>query len=163
MTLAVVRGTMILATVAWASGEALLRRSGGADRLARSLSTTGLVLAVIHVVLAFEFVYAWNHEAAVEATARQSAERFGWAWRGGIYVNYLFLLLWLADVCWWWVAPASHAARPVQIESARLGLFLFMFLNGAVIFASGVGRLVGTACVVLVVASLARRRGWLPT
>lgn len=150
---------MILATVAWAMGEALMRRSPRSDRLARALWTLGIALALIHVVLAFELVYAWNHEAAVAATVRQAADRFGWDWRGGIYVNYLFLTLWLGDVCWWWLAPASHASRPLRIERARLALFTFMFLNGAVVFASGIGRVVGIAAVsVALLASLARCR-----
>ena len=154
---------MILATVAWAVGEALMRRSPMSDRLARAIWTMGIALALIHVVLAFQLVYAWNHEAAVAATVRQAADRFGWGWRGGIYVNYVFLTLWLADVCWWWVAPASHAARSLRIETARLALFTFMFLNGAVVFASGTGRLVGIASVaVVLIASLARRRHTVP-
>jgi hypothetical protein len=150
---------MILATAAWAVGEALMRRSPASDRLARSFWTMGIVLALIHVVLAFQFVYAWNHEAAVAATVRQAADRFGWGWRGGIYANYVFLALWLADVCWWWLAAASHASRSLRLETARLLLFAFMFLNGAVVFASGHGRLVGIASLTLVLlAAPARRR-----
>jgi hypothetical protein len=155
--LLIVRGTMILATVAWAAGEALMRRSPASDRLARAIWTIGIALAVIHVVLAFHWVYGWSHEAAVQATARQTAARFGWGWRGGIFVNYVFLTLWLADVCWWWRAPASHASRPVRIEMARRALFTFMFVNGAVIFASGIGRLAGIASVALVLLAWVAR------
>jgi hypothetical protein len=156
--LPIVRGTMIVATVAWAVGEALMRRSLRSDRLARASWTVGIILALIHVALAFHLVYAWNHEAAVAATVRQAADRFGAGWRGGIYVNYVFLALWLADVCWWWLAPASHAARSPRLEVARFVFFAFMFLNGAVVFASGIGRVVGmVAMSVVLLASLARR------
>jgi hypothetical protein len=141
---------MMLATIAWALGEALMRRTARSDRWARAIWTIGISLAVIHVVLAFHLVYAWDHEAAVAATARQAADRFGWGWRGGIYVNYVFLAWWLADVGWWWLAPASRAARSPRIETARLAVFTFMFLNGAVVFASGTGRLVGVASVTVV-------------
>lgn len=152
---------MILSTVAWAAGEVLIRRSPGLDRLARASWTIGIALAAMHVVLAFHLVYGWDHEAAVEATVRQTAERLGSGWRGGIYVNYVFLAIWAADVCWWWVAPAAHASRPGAVEIARLALFAFMFLNGAVIFASGIGRLVGTASLTLVLAaSVTARRRW---
>ncbi len=147
--LVLVRGTMLLATVAWAAGEALMRRSPRSDRWARAIWTAGITLALIHVVLAFHLVYGWNHEAAVAATVRQAADRFGWGWQGGIYVNYVFLALWLADVCWWWLAPASHASRSPRMETARFAVFLFMFLNGAVVFASGSGRLVGIASVIV--------------
>jgi len=145
-----VRGTMIVATLAWAAGETLMRRSPQADRLARAAWTVAILLAAIHVVLAFHFVYTWNHETAVAETARQSAERFGVGWRGSIYVNYVFLAIWLADVCWWWIAPASHASRSMRLEIARLATFVFMFVNGAIIFASGIGRLAGVAAVTAV-------------
>jgi hypothetical protein len=150
-----VRGTMILATVAWALGEAFMRRSAAADRWARLSWTIGIALALIHVALAFHLVYAWDHEAAVAATARQAADRFGLGWRGGIYLNYVFLSFWLADVGWWWLAPVSRASRSPRIETARLAVFTFMFLNGAVLFASGTGRLVGMAAVAVVLISTA--------
>jgi hypothetical protein len=155
----VIRGTMLLATIAWAAGEALMRRSPALDRAARASWTVGIALALIHVFLAFQFVYAWDHEAAVAATVRQAADRFGWGWRGGIFVNYAFLGIWLADVCWWWAAPLSHASRSLRIEGARFAAFLFMFVNGAVVFASGAGRAVGIASVsVAVFAFLVRGR-----
>ena len=88
----------------------------------------------------------------------KAADRFGWGWRGSIYFNYVFLALWLADVCWWWTAPQSHAARSTTLEAVRVAIFAFMFVNGAVIFASGIGRLVGIASVsVVVLASMTRR------
>ncbi len=148
---------MILATVAWAAGEALMRRSAVSDRVARAIWTAGVALAFVHVVLAFELVYGWNHEAAVAATVQQAADRFGMGWRGGIYVNYVFLALWLGDVCWWWLAPASHASRSLRIETWRLVFFVFMFVNGAVIFASGIGRVVGIASVSIVLLAWATR------
>jgi hypothetical protein len=158
MPLTAVRATMILATLAWAAGETFMRRSPQADRWARLAWTLAIVLAAVHVTLAFQYVYQWDHEAAVAATARQAADRFGWGWRGSIYVNYVFLSLWLADICWWWAAPASHASRSLRFEIARLATFVFMFVNGAIIFASGIGRLAGIVAVTAVLlASPARR------
>jgi hypothetical protein len=160
---AAVRGTIILATLGWATGEALMRRSPRFDWWARASWTAGLAMALVHVGLAFHFVYGWNHEAAVAATARQAAAQVGWGWRGGIYVNYLFLVLWFADVFWWWAAPASHASRSLRFEAARLAGFLFMFVNAAIVFASGPGRWVGIASVAAVLfASSARRRRAIP-
>jgi hypothetical protein len=147
---AVVRGTMILSTLGWAIGEALMRRSPALDRAARAIWTVAVALALTHVVLAFQLIYAWSHQAAVEATVRQAAERTGWGWRGGIFVNYMFLALWLVDAGWWWAAPASHGSRPRRLEAVRLAVFLFMFVNGAIVFASGAGRVVGIASVTIV-------------
>lgn len=77
--------------------------------------------------LAFHFVYRWDHEVAVAETARQAAVRFGWGWRGSLYVNYAFLTWWLADVCWRWAARDSQATRSFRFESIRLAAFTFMF------------------------------------
>ena len=66
--IAVVRGAMLLSTVAWAVGETLMRRSAALDRRGRALWTVGVALAFVHVLLAFQLVYAWDHEAAVAAT-----------------------------------------------------------------------------------------------
>jgi hypothetical protein len=157
-SIAVVRGVMILSTVAWAVGETLMRRSAALDRLARATWTVGIALAVLHVVLAFHVVYSWNHEAAIVATTRQMIERFGWGWRGAIHVNYAFLALWTADVFWWWFSPRSHASRAMWLETARRVIFAIMFFNGAVVFATGVGRFVGMASLFLVLIALFSRR-----
>ena len=136
-----------------------MRRSAAADRLARAMWTAGIALALLHVVLAFDLVYGWSHEAAVAATVRQTVDRVGWGWRGGIYVNYVFLALWLVDVGWWWLSPVSHAQRSLRVERTRLVLFAFMFLNGAVVFASGPGRVFGIAALSLALIASGR---WKP-
>lgn len=156
--IAVVRGTMLLSTVAWAIGEALMRRSAAMDRVARAIWTVGIALAVVHVILAFHLVYAWNHDAAVAATTQQMTDVFGWGWQSAIHVNYVFLALWAGDVCWWWFAPRSHALRPTRIETIRRIIFAVMFFNGAVVFATGIGRLIGIASLtVMLIGSLSRR------
>ena len=44
-------------------------------------------------------------------------------------------------------------------ETARLAWFTFMFVNGAIVFASGAGRVVGIVSVTVVLATaLARHR-----
>ena len=149
---------MLLSTVAWAIGEALMRRSAALDRVARAVWTAGIALAAVHVILAFHLVYGWNHEAAVEATTQQMTDVVGWGWRSAIHVNYVFLALWAADVCWWWFAPRSHGSRPTRVETIRRIIFAVMFFNGAVVFATGFGRLVGIASLVVVlIGSLSRR------
>jgi hypothetical protein len=156
-----VRVTMLVATAGWAAGEVLMQRDT-AGRAARFVWTAALALALLHAALALHVVYGWNHEAAIAGTARQAGALTGVAWRGALAVNYVFLLLWLTDAAWWWIAPASRAARPAGLETARFAIFLFMFLNGAVIFASPSGRLVGLTSLAVVLASRvgARRRRW---
>jgi hypothetical protein len=98
-------------------------------------------------VLVFGSVAGATVAWAVDATARQTAAVTGVATGAGIYVNYAFLAIWLADVLWCWAAPAAYATRsPVVSVSLRV-FFLFMFLNGAVIFADGLMRVLGAVAV----------------
>jgi hypothetical protein len=156
-----VRWTMLVATMAWAAAEIWASRRE--DAHARALYTAALILALTHVALAFHVTYAWSHGAAVAETARQTASLTGWAWGGGVFINYAFLALWIGDAGWWWMAPASRARRLPAIEASRLGLFVFMFVNGAIVFAAGIGRLVGTVSVGAVIAAYATRRRYATT
>ena len=147
---AVVRVTMLTATVVWAWAEVLkIRRPRQVDP-ARRLWTAAAALALVHAVVAFGVAYEWSHEAAFVDTARRTAAVTGIEWGGGIFVNYLFLALWLADALSWWAAPAAYRRRPLSLERARLALFLFMFLNGAIVFAGNAARAVGVPAVAAV-------------
>jgi hypothetical protein len=156
----VLRWTILGATLLWAWAEVVKFRSPQRTDPARGLYTTALVFALVHVLAAFEVTYAWNHDAAIEGTARQTAAVTGLRWGGGIFVNYFFLATWAADAWHWWAAPEAHARRSSRLEALRLSFFVFMFINGAIIFAGPFARLVGIPAVTAVVTAwlLAARR-----
>ena len=129
------------AVVCWAAGE---------TRQSRAWWTAGAVLALLHAVAAFAVFYGWSHDAARRLTARQAAALTGVEFDGAIYVNYLFLLVWLADAAWWWASPRSYARRAPLLSSFIRGFIFFIIVNGAVIFADGLARLVGSASVAAV-------------
>jgi hypothetical protein len=145
-----VRGTMLMATILWACAEVLKVRRPLQSEPARSLWTAGLALAMGHAILAFAVAYGWSHQAAVRDTARQTAAVTGLAWGGGLFVNYVFLALWSGDAAWWWMAPAAYLRRRVRLEQGRVLIFLFMFVNGAIVFAGSTARIVGVAAVAAV-------------
>ena len=130
---------------------------GAADRWARAVWTGAIALALIHV--------AWPSTSSTDGIMRRPSRQppgkrraRGWGWRGGIYVNYLFLLFWLADACWCGPLP-QRTLTLAPAGDARLAAFLFMFVNGAIVFASGAGRFAGIASVTTVLlASPTRRR-----
>jgi hypothetical protein len=157
----VLRWTILAATVLWAWSEILRIRQSDRVEPARRLYTAALALALVHVAVAFDVAYAWSHEAAFEGTARQTAAVTGLRWGGGVFVNYLFLAAWTADALYWWASPNSYRQRGVRADRARLALFLFMFINGAIIFAGPVARAVGIPAIAAVCtlwALEARRR-----
>jgi hypothetical protein len=66
--------------------------------------------------------------------------------------------VWAADAGWWWAAPASYRRRPYGLQTALRFFFVFMFVNGAIVFAHGAMRLLGIAAVTIVLASWYRSK-----
>lgn len=108
--------------------------------------TLGLVLAVAHTILAFDVVHNWIHDDAVAATAQQTKAMLGVSVGWGVYVNYLFFAVWLADA-WWWRATPDPAGRPAAVTFSLRAFYLLIIFNGAVVFAAGPRRLLGLAIV----------------
>ncbi len=122
--------------------------------LARSLSTVGCMLLVMHTLLAFELVHHWSHTLAYRDTARQTQELVGWNWGGGVYVNYTFILAWTADVGWSWLFPHSYSRRPAAGTLIWHSFALFIILNATVVFGGGFPRLLGlVGCTALAIVA----------
>lgn len=140
------RGSVWLALVAYALGAAMMLLSRGRARWvagARWVWTMGCVLFLVHVGCAFGFYHGWSHAAAYHETARQTAEMTGVRWGGGLFLNYVFALAWVADVLWWWLAPERYAHCSRRLAAVWHGFFFFMVFNGAVVFAKGPVRWLG--------------------
>lgn len=119
---------------------ALARRADGpreadAGRL-RALWTLGCVLLWVHVAVAFHAGHGWSHAAAWEHTKQLGG------YGDGVFVNYLFALLWLADAGWSWVGFESYLRRPRWLTWALHGFFLFIVFNAAVVFGGWLSRAV---------------------
>ena len=145
---AIVFGSISAAVIAWALAEFL--RS-------RWLWAAGATLAAIHSAAAFDVFYNWSHATARELTMRQTAALTGVNFAGGIYVNYVFLGVWIADAAWRLVAPKSYETRPRPLTLATHGFIFFIIVNGAVIFADGWARVVGAAATSLVIFQWLRK------
>ena len=141
-------GSIAVAVVCWAIGEA------GRSRF---WWTSGAVLALLHSIAAFGLFYGWSHDTARRLTAQQTAALTGIDFGAGIYVNYVFLLVWLADAAWWWTSPRTYAGRSRWLSSIVRAFIFFVVVNGAVIFADGLARLVGTLCVAVVLLAWTSR------
>lgn len=127
------------------AGKGPLVADGRPPWWARPAWILGALFAILHSVIAFAVRYNWDHEAAVRATATQAAQIYGVAWRGSLYVNYVFLALWLL-VAWPW----RHWVWRVFV--------LMMVVNGAIIFARPAARPFGVVLVAVLVWAWWRRR-----
>jgi hypothetical protein len=145
-------------------------------RWPRALATLGCGLFLVHVAAAFHFFHHWSHQAAWQQTADETKLLLGVPFGAGIYFSYLFLVLWLLDVAWMWTfgspvvtSPARATGVPSRRDAEaktprwRLlvhGFLLFIAVNGALVFESGVTRWVGIP-MTLALAVLGCR--WLAT
>jgi hypothetical protein len=116
-------------------------------RLVRWCWTWGTVVYLVHVAMAFQFFHDWSHAQAVEFTRVQSG------WGAGIYFNYAFTLLWTGDAAWWWLSPATYAARSRRLHLALHAFMLFIAFNATVVF--GVGPIRWAGIVATIALSIA--------
>ena len=152
--------TIAAAVVAWALAECC-RLAGAQLHLARAVWTVGAAAMVIHAAAAFAILYEGSQAVALAAVARQTAAIAGVSTGAGLYVNYAFIAIWIADAAWWWTVPAAKAAVAGTWAWARFAFFLFMIVNGAVVFADGWMRGLGLGAVIAILSTLlwTRRRG----
>ena len=139
-----------LSLAAFAMGEI-----GKSRRSAWAWSTyaTGAILLVIHILLAMAVRHNWSNAAAVEATARHTNDMFGLAWGGGVYVNYVFAAIWIAELFVWRQWPDGYALRPGWIKWSLRLFYFVIIVSAAVIFATGWRRWVGAAIVLSLIWS----------
>ena len=105
-----------------------------------------------HVAAAFATHHGWSHAAAYAYTAARTDALLGLAWGGGLWVNYAFTVLWVGEALWWQGWPAGYGRRARAWKPAVRGAFLFMIVNGAVVFVDGPGRWLGVAIVAALIA-----------
>lgn len=147
---ALLYSTVWLSLIAFAAGElAKARRYAGAW----SISATGAILLAVHIVLAMAVRHGWSMTSALETTARQTSDILGVSWGGGVYVNYLFAAVWIAELFVWRQWPEGYAARPGRIRWPLRAFYFVIIVSAAVIFATGWRRWMGAAIVAVLVSS----------
>lgn len=142
-------GSIAAAVICWAMAEILRPRHPGWGWL----WTAGALLTLLHSLAAFVVFYDSSHAVARDETMRQTQRLTGITFVGGIYINYLLLVVWNGDAGWWVMARRGYAHRPPWLAYAIRGFIFFIILNGAVIFADGAARTIGAVAVALVGAS----------
>ncbi len=125
------------------------------DRPSRLLWTAACAFYLAHLVAAFSFYHHWSHAAAYTETARQTFEVFGLRWGGGLYFNYVFTAVWIADVLRWWCGIDRYRSRRA-LTTAIHSFFAFMFFNATVVFVGGWTRWLAVAAMAALAVLVAR-------
>jgi len=155
--LATVHWTVRLAVACYAARVLADAGDLGSLRARRSVWTVGLAFYVAHVVAAFQFVHGWSHEHAHRGTARQTAEMVGWESGFGLWVNYAFTLLWLADVVAWWAVGPEYPHRFRRTCVVVQSVFAFLMFNATAVFGPAFWRPVVAAFLLSIAAAVTRR------
>jgi len=147
--------TIWIALALFAAGEAGKRLLGGARAApwAWTVSATGVTIAIAHVVIAMGARHGWSHDAALAATARQTRAVYGVDWGGGVFVNYAFVSLWIAELWLWRRVPARYVSRPDAVTWLVRAFFFVVIVNAAFVFAGGLRRIAGAVIVLSLVVS----------
>ncbi len=121
---------------------------------ARWCWTWAIVVFLVHLAMAFHYYHQWSHASAFERTRQASGTG------EGVYVSYLFTLMWAGDALWWWISPASYAARHRWLHRALHAFMLFIVFNGMVIYEAGGIRWAGLLMFAGLAAVWLATRGW---
>ena len=156
------RATIWVALGGYTVGAALLliaRRGPEWWRSARWAWTIGCIALITHIICAYHYYHSWSHESAYRETARQTAEVVGADWGGGLYINFILLAAWVADVWWWWSGSARYDRHSRLLIWVWHSFLIFIIFNATVVFKTGVLRWVGLAlCLGLGILWMATRR-----
>lgn len=126
----VIKDSALFPVIAWCIGWPVVLARCPERPLRRFAWALGSVLCFVHVAVAFHLGHGWSHQAAWEHTRQIGG------YGDGIYVNYTFAMVWLADVVWACVAFRSYLARPQWLNWTIHGFLAFVVLNAAVVFGS---------------------------
>ena len=107
----------------------------------------GAIVCSIHIIVALAVRHGWSHQSSIEATAAQTAAVYGLHWGGGVYFNYLFAGLWLAESVWWSINPGSFVSRPPAAVFIVRAFYLLIIVNAAIVFAAPSRRFAGAVLV----------------
>lgn len=107
--------------------------------------TAGALLLAVHVALAVLVHHGGSHASVVRSVEEQTREVYGVSVGAGVWINYLFASLWLAEAAWWRLDPAGFLGRPAAVTRMVRAFYALMLVNGTVIFAAPSRRLLGIA------------------
>lgn len=128
-------------------------RYAGSRRTVRVLYSVGLITMLLHVAVAFHLGHGWSHADAFDRTERTSG--FG----PGLFVNYAFVLLWLVQVLWMWVAFDCYLNLRTWPNRLILGFMWFVLFNASVVYGTGFVRWLGLVCLTVPWLVVAPARG----
>lgn len=147
-----IRNTVRLALLFWAIAALLMLTGNERSASSRLAWTLACLTYLIHVAMAFEYSHRWSHAAAIEHVRQVGGVG------EGIFVNYLFTIVWTVDALWWWVDRRGYERRPRWLDWSIHTFMVFIIVNATVVFESGLIRWIGAAALIGLACLWVRRR-----
>jgi hypothetical protein len=116
----------------------------------------GALLAVCHSLGALITFHNFSQSEAFESTAQQTQALIGVRVGVGLYVNYLFVGVWLFDAIFRLTKPVMYRQLPWKYTLWVYGFLGFIAINGAVVFKTGWIRGLGIVCLVCLIGLATR-------
>ena len=141
--------TIWVALALFAAGETGRRGANGRvpPAWAWRASAIGLMLGVLHTLLAYEVVHGWSQASAGDVVARRTFAIYGVSSGGGVYLNYAFLAVWAVDLWTWRPSAGRLPSKPGALTWIARAFYFIQILNASVIFVEGMRRVLGALLV----------------
>ena len=146
-----IRGALICMVLFFAMRISKPTLQGSALELAKSFWLIGSLLSLLHALATMAFYHQFQHALAYQDTAHQTEQAIGVAVGFGIWLNYLFVLVWILDALWMNGFTTNYFARHRAFNWLSYGFLGFIALNGAIVFESGPVRWVGVFAILVLV------------
>lgn len=98
------------------------------------LWVTGCVFYLVHMLLAFHAFHDWSHRDATRFTAEETYRMTGIRRGDGIWVNYLFAVVWIADCFRLDNSRRRFVATSRRVDAAITIFFALMMFSATVVF-----------------------------
>lgn len=153
-----IRGALICMVLFFAIRISRLKLEGSTLDLAKCFWLIGSLLSLLHAIVTMAFYHQFKHALAYEDTAHQTEQAIGVAVGFGIWLNYVFVAVWLLDALWMNGYPSNYLARHRTVDRLTYGFLAFIAFNGAIVFEAGPVRWVGIVAII-VLAAIWKSRG----
>ena len=120
--------------------------------------TIGCAFYLVHVACAFAFAHDWSHANAIEHTAIETQRITGVRRGEGLWVNYLFTLVWFADTARIGIAHLRQRPTNRKTDIAVHAFFGFIFFNATVVFGPSGYRWAAVVVVAIYAALVMQRK-----
>lgn len=118
----------------------------------------GALLALGHSLGSLITFHHGNQAEALESTAQQTQALLGFRFGAGLYVNYVFVVVWLLDATLRLGVRNKYERFPNAYFYCVHGFLIFIAINGAIVFKAGLVRVIGILSVLLLSVMAWRRR-----